>query len=84
MPLSDGDLATLSLLDPDQGVCPNGHSCRLDDRIGYRRCATCEYRGLALICWEINGKEIATAERAGAAQPVVAWARAFLAERDRP
>ena len=34
MPLSDGDLATLSLLDPDQGVCPNGHACRLDDMVG--------------------------------------------------
>ena len=84
MALSDGDLASLSLLDPDQGTCPNGHVCRLDDRVGYRRCGTCEFRGLALICWEVNGNEIAVAERAGAAPPVVAWARAFLTDRDRP
>jgi hypothetical protein len=81
MPLSSGDLATLSLLDPDQGVCPRGHACRLDDQVGYRRCATCEYRGLALICWEISEDETVAAERAGAAQPVVAWARSFVVER---
>lgn len=84
MRLSGGDLATLSLLDADQGTCPNGHACRLDDRVGYRRWETCDYYGLALICWEINGEQVAIAERAGAAQPVVAWARAFLTDRDRP
>jgi hypothetical protein len=81
MRFSDGDLATLSLLDPDQGVCPNGHSCRLDDRIGYRRCATCDYRGFALICWDVTFEAIMSAERAGAAMDLVAWARLFLANR---
>ena len=57
MRLSDRDLATLSLLDPDQGVCPSGHECRLDDVAGYRRCTTCDYQGLALICWEMTFKQ---------------------------
>jgi hypothetical protein len=81
MPLSDGDLATLSLLDPDQGTCPNGHACRLDDRVGYRRCGTCDFRGLALICWGVTFEAIKSAERAGAATDLVAWARLFLANR---
>jgi hypothetical protein len=51
--MSPADLATLSLLDPDQGVCPNGHPCQLSDSVGERACDQGEYRGLALICWEI-------------------------------
>jgi hypothetical protein len=81
MQLSGGDLATLSLLDPDQGVCPNGHPCRLDDRVGYRRCSTCDYDGLALICWSVTFEAIMFAERAGAAIDLVEWARLFLANR---
>jgi hypothetical protein len=82
MPLSDGDLATLSLLDPDQGTCPNGHPCRLDDRVGYRRCATCDYHGLALICWEIAMEQIKWAARNGADPQVVSWAKSFVMDRD--
>ena len=79
--MSATDLATLSLLAPDQGVCPIGHACRLDDQIGYRRCATCDYHGLALICWEVTTTTIRSAARAGAATKVVAWASLFLANR---
>ena len=71
------DLATLSLLDPEQGVCPSGHACRLDNRVGDRRCATCDYRGLALICWDITPGSIDDAARDGADPRVVEWARAF-------
>jgi hypothetical protein len=81
MRLSDGDMATLSLLDADQGVCPNGHPCRLDDRVGYRRCRTCDYRGLALICWEITSWHIDEAGRRGADATVLRWATEFFAER---
>jgi len=31
--MSPSDLATLSLLDPDQGVCPSGHPCRVGDAV---------------------------------------------------
>jgi hypothetical protein len=81
MPLSDGDLATLSLLDPDQGTCPNGHACRLDDRVGYRRCATCDYHGFALICWEVTTWHVEEAGLRGADATVLRWAKEFLAER---
>lgn len=81
MRLSDGDLATLSLLDPYQGVCPSGHACRLGDRAGYRRCGTCDYQGLALICWEITFDQIDRSAENGAYPHVVAWARAFMAGR---
>jgi len=74
-------LATLSLLDPDQGVCPNGHACLLDDLVGYRRCAVCDYRGLALICWDVTIEAIKIAERAGAATEVATWARSFVETR---
>lgn len=81
MQLSGGDLATLSLLDADQGVCPNGHLCRLDDRVGYRRCPTCDFRGLALICWEMTIDRIGRGAKNGADPHVVEWARAFVADR---
>jgi hypothetical protein len=81
MLLSAGELATLSLLDPDQGMCPNGHLCQLDDRVGYRRCGTCEYSGLALICWDVTRAGIRATERAGAAPRVIDWALAFIADR---
>jgi hypothetical protein len=80
-PWSEADLATLSLLDPDQGVCPEGHECRLDDVVGYRRCTTCTYRGRGLICWEITSTAIDAAERGGAAEAATAWARSFVADR---
>ena len=79
--MSPADLATLSLIDPDQGVCPNGHACRLDDRLGDRRCDECAYRGLALICWNITPEAINAAESVGAAPATVANARLFEAER---
>lgn len=79
--LSQGDLATLSLLDPHQGVCPNGHRCRLDREPGYRMCEVCDYRGWALICWEITPAAINAAERAGALPSAIEWARCFLTEK---
>jgi hypothetical protein len=72
------DLATLSLLDPDQGVCPNGHSCVLDRMVGRRACRTCGYRGIALICWEIIADHIDAAARAGADPLVVRSARSLV------
>ena len=80
--MSPQDLATLSLLDPDQGVCPSGHRCAAGEPIGSRSCLVCDYQGHALICWEITTEEIARAERAGAASRTIAWARSFLANRD--
>ena len=79
--LSQGDLATLSLLDPEQGVCPDGHRCRLDREPGLRNCETCDYRGLALLCWDVKPAEIDSAEQSGARSSVIAWARSFVAER---
>jgi hypothetical protein len=79
--MSPADLATLSLLDPDQGVCPDGHQCVLDDTAGRRACATCSYRGIVLICFEITAGHIASAEAAGADACVVASARSFIADR---
>jgi hypothetical protein len=79
--MSPSDLATLSLLDPDQGVCPDGHPCRLSDPIGDRVCENGEYRGLPLICWEITVDAIESAELQGAPKMIVAWARATLADR---
>lgn len=78
---SPADLATLSLLDPDQGVCPNGHPCRIGDAVGERMCARGEYKGHSLICWEITSDEIEDAERAGADPRSVAWARSFVEDR---
>jgi hypothetical protein len=79
--MSPSDPLTLSLLDPDQGVCPDGHPCRLSDAIGERVCDHGEYRALALICWEITPHGIDAADRAGAQPEVVAWARLFIEER---
>lgn len=79
--LSAGDLATLSLLDPEQGVCPNGHRCRLDSEPGFRACPNCDYRGMALICWDLKHAEIDAAEEFGADPSLIAWARSFVAER---
>jgi hypothetical protein len=79
--MSPADLATLSLLDPDQGVCPNGHRCVLAEVAGRRACATCGYRGIALICFEITADHIDGAEAAGADAFVVASARSFIADR---
>ncbi|HZC32013.1 MAG TPA: hypothetical protein VE640_01855 [Candidatus Bathyarchaeia archaeon] len=78
--MSPADLATLSLLDADQGVCPSGHVCRSIEFAGYRSCLSCGYRGPALICWDITVEEIDSAERAGAAPMAIEWARIFLAE----
>ena len=79
--MSPADLATVSLLDPDQGVCPNGHRCLLGP-IVRRACRTCGYRGIALICWDITTDHIDAAERAGADSVVVSSGRSFVADRD--
>jgi hypothetical protein len=79
--MSPSDLATLSLLDPDQGVCPDGHACRLSEPVGDRVCENGEYRGLALICWDITADAIEAAEQARANHVVVGQGRSFLAER---
>jgi hypothetical protein len=78
--MSPADLATLSLLDPDQGVCPNGHPCRLSDDAGKRQCSNGEYQGRALICWSITPDEIDAAARAGANPRIIEWARSFLSD----
>jgi hypothetical protein len=80
--MSPGDLATLSLLDTDQGVCPAGHPCRLNkSAIGWRRCAASEYLGMALICWDVTRQAIDDAETRGANVGVVTWARTFLRDQ---
>lgn len=79
--MSPADLATLSLLDPDQGVCPNGHPCRLSNRVGERECDRGEYRGHALICWQVTPEGIDEGERLGADAAVVDWSRGFLRDR---
>jgi hypothetical protein len=78
--MSPSDLATLSLLDPEQGVCPEGHPCRLAETLGRRTCGTCDYEGPALICWDVTQVAIDAAERAGAASAVIEWARDFVIE----
>jgi hypothetical protein len=80
--MSTADFATLSLLDPDQGVCPNGHRCRLSKTVGRRACTTCGFHGIALICWEITADHIERAERAGADALVVESGRLFVIDRD--
>jgi len=82
--MSPADIATLSLLDPDQGVCPSGHRCRPSDAVGDRICDRGEYRGLALICWNITPDAIDAAERAGADATLSRWARSHVADRLRP
>lgn len=81
--LSPGDLATLSLLDSHQGVCPSGHRCRLDRVPGYRTCVACAYRGFALICWDITPVAIEAARQLGASARVCAWAESFCQEIER-
>jgi hypothetical protein len=78
--MSPADFATRSLLDPDQGVCPNGHRCGMARIVGRRICATCGFIGIGLICREITSEHIDEAERAGADRLVVDNGRAFLAE----
>ncbi len=82
--LSQGDLATLSLLDREQGVCPKGHKCRVDREPGFRMCETCEYRGIALICWQITNDDIVRAAEEDANPVVIEWARLFVADRVSP
>jgi hypothetical protein len=79
--MSPADLATLALLDPDQGVCPEGHPCRLSNEVDVRECSGGEYRGLSLICWEITSDEIDVAIEQGANGAMTAWAYAFVADR---
>lgn len=79
--MSPADLATLSLLDPDQGVCPSGHRCHLSSP-RERTWATCDYAGLALVCRDITLSEIEIAEAAGADRRLAEWARLYLADRE--
>ncbi len=79
--LSPGDLATLSLQDLDQGVCPNGHRCRSDQEPGFRVGHACDYRGFALVCWNLKPADIDAAEKSGSRPNVIAWARSFLGDR---
>jgi hypothetical protein len=79
--MSPADLATLSLLDTDQGVCPTGHPCDLGPLIHQRSCLSGEYVGLALICWDITVEHIAAARRAGADAVIVDWAVSFLRDQ---
>jgi hypothetical protein len=81
--LSSSDLATLSLLDPEQGVCPNGHRCRFGQVVGHQFCKTCGYEGMALICWNITFEKIDRAAQAGSDAAVVSWGRAFVIDRDQ-
>ena len=74
------DAATVSLLDTEPGVCPAGHRCEFGPDLGRRRCRRCGYVGLALICPGISPADIERAERHGADDVVVVWARASLAE----
>ena len=74
-------VATLALLDPDQGVCPEGHRCSLDRTIGRRACRECSYVGIALLCWQVTSKQLDLAERAGADPLIVSFGRSFLADR---
>ena len=79
--MTPGDIAALSLLDPDWGVWPDGHACRPADQLGFRTCDGGEYLGRALICWEVTDQQVAAAARCGAASDVVTAAREFLAVR---
>jgi hypothetical protein len=79
--MTTAELATLGLLDPDQGVCPNGHPCVLAHRLGRRECRAGEFVGNALVCWDVTTTAIDTAERLGADGLVVAWARSHLRDR---
>lgn len=79
--MNRAELATLGLLDPDQGVCPSGHRCALSRELGYRECSECEFIGRAPICWGVTGTAIDAAEHEGADQMVVEWARLTLLDR---
>ena len=79
--MTPSQVATLALLDPDQGVCPEGHQCVLGDQLGRRECLAGEYVGLALVCWNVTTAAIDTAERFGADPLVVEWARSLLSDR---
>lgn len=83
--------ATLSLIDEDQGVCPEGHDCALHIGSGHRDIASrvCDtphrewhepYRGDPLTRWGITIEEIDDAERRGADPVMVARAREYLRE----
>ncbi len=79
--MTPGEVATLGLLDPEQGVCPAGHRCVPGPRLGERSCRGGEYVGMALICWSLTSADIDAAERLGADPTVVSWARSCLADR---
>jgi hypothetical protein len=79
--MTPAQVATLALLDPDQGVCPEGHPCSLGDVLGDRECRAGEYVGLALICWSVTPAAVDTAERLDADPRIVAWAHSFVRDR---
>lgn len=73
--------ATRSLVDSDQGVCPDGHACTLTLDMS-RTCTGGEYTGDPLTRWDITTGDIDTAERNGARSDVVALARYALSMRE--
>ena len=79
--MTPSQAATLALLDPDQGVCPEGHRCVLSDQLGRRECRAGEFVGLALVCLDVTTTAIDTAEWLGADPLIVAWARSFVRDR---
>jgi hypothetical protein len=78
--------ATRALLDDDQGVCPEGHDCRLSldgTEVYVRKCVIRRhYSGWPLVRLDLTPAEIDAAEAAGADPDLIWWARNSLAERD--
>jgi hypothetical protein len=79
--MSPADLATLSLLDPEQGVCPNGHQCVMAQPVGRRECLAGEYVGHALVCRNVTTAAIDGVEALGGDPIVIAWARSYLLDQ---
>lgn len=48
------------------------------------RCMTCDYRGFALICWEITDGDVERATESQANGLVIIWAKSFVADRRTP
>jgi hypothetical protein len=86
------DIARL-LLDDDQGICDEGHPCRLVQNLWLRRLLrACDvphpdnegrpYTGMPLIRWGVDEAEVSAAEAAGVDPNLIEWARSWLADRD--
>jgi hypothetical protein len=82
--------AVEALIDPDQGVCPEGHACTLGNgpRGPIRLCGEVHrpefqiYAGMPLIAYEVTAADIDLAAIAGADADLIAWARDTLAARE--